>query len=787
MSFLDDLRGLFTRRGPTQFEEAPRVDAIGLPPELPTRAAVVNDYSALGTAGDYTAHTRPNTARVYLSESELHALAAEGMYWWLCHFYPMLATYRGVSLTDDTDEIAPLAQELEALDVLNTLASAAGRGQAYGDAYLWIVVEDGMKLSDPLDPKRVRRVEALTHVAARELTPVAWETDSSSKEWGRVKTWLYSPMRQGVSMAAVVIHTSRLLRFFGEDLGPEQEQTRGGQTWVGHTGVAMGQIWSDALMGMANVHRAAQHMAAEASVAVFKIADSNLKMGADTQSTFLQHMRLLSRMKSLINGVMLTPADEMQRLGSNATGFWDLYQIAVGHSSAVTRVPQSAIFGEAPGGLTTDNEAGWRMAEALAINFWNTRLRPGLAVIVACLYGARRSGARWKIAMNPIGALSPKEQAEIRKLHTEADSIAITDGVLTPEQVTRSRYGDTGWQDAIQPATPDEEEDPAAAAMAEAQREQQADADGDAWASKSFAVPTGAKANAAKVLRWRSEHGDEVRGMTGTGWRRARQLAESATITGQDLAEIAAWFARHGAQRQTREIAPGLEATPWKDAGYVAWLGWGGDTMRAYAAARVKARDDADWSGKALLSLRVPVSGVQALAELREQARAIVGGLEGYAPGDPAPTDGHVTLVYLGAIDPDALGDIEARARSVVEAMEPVELRVRRVGVLVGGPVAAGRVPVVAELEEYSVGRLAERLLRVLAHHVVAPQWPDFRAHVTLGFAPSMPTEGLSALASLVPPDAPWPSLGAAAVVYLSLSDQDVAALPLIGRRDGGT
>ena len=198
-----------------------------------------------------------------------------------------------------------------------------------------------------------------------------------------------------------------------------------------------------------------------------------------------------------------------------------------------------------------------------------------------------------------------------------------------------------------------------------------------------------------------------------------------------------------------------------------------------------RARDDADWTGKALLSLRVPALGVPGLAELREQARAIVGGLEGYAPGDPMPTEGHVTLVYLGAVAPDALADIEERARSVVESMQPIDLRVRRVGVLVGGPVAAGRVPVVAELEEYSVERLADRLLRVLAHHIVAPQWPDFRAHVTLGFAPSMPTDGLSALASLVPPDGEWLSLGTAAVVYLSMSDQDVAAIPMVGRPNG--
>jgi len=37
--------------------------------------------------------------------------------------------------------------------------------------------------------------------------------------------------------------------------------------------------------------------------------------------------------------------------------------------------------------------------------------------------------------------------------------------------------------------------------------------------------PKSAQSAAKKVLEWKEKHGDEVKGMTQTGWTRARQIA----------------------------------------------------------------------------------------------------------------------------------------------------------------------------------------------------------------------------------------------------------------------
>ena len=84
--------------------------------------------------------------------------------------------------------------------------------------------------------------------------------------------------------------------------------------------------------------------------------------------------------------------------------------------------------------------------------------------------------------------------------------------------------------------------------------------------------PQSATNNAKKVLAWKKKYGKEVKGMTAIGWARARQLASKTKLSYETIARMAA-FNRH---RKNAEINPKYKETPWKDRGYVAWLGWGG-------------------------------------------------------------------------------------------------------------------------------------------------------------------------------------------------------------------
>ena len=105
--------------------------------------------------------------------------------------------------------------------------------------------------------------------------------------------------------------------------------------------------------------------------------------------------------------------------------------------------------------------------------------------------------------------------------------------------------------------------------------------------------PKSASNNAKKVLKWKEKYGDEVKGMTSVGWKRARQLANRESLSKETVKRMAQ-FNRH---RQNAKIDPKYKDTPWKDNGYVAWLGWGGTSGVNWAIAKsesFKKGDDMD-------------------------------------------------------------------------------------------------------------------------------------------------------------------------------------------------
>ena len=99
--------------------------------------------------------------------------------------------------------------------------------------------------------------------------------------------------------------------------------------------------------------------------------------------------------------------------------------------------------------------------------------------------------------------------------------------------------------------------------------------------------PQSATNNAKKVIAWKKKYGSEVKGMTQVGWTRAGQLARREKLSRSTIARMAS-FKRH---EKNAAIDPKYKSTPWKDKGYVAWLGWGGASGVNWAINKLKSID----------------------------------------------------------------------------------------------------------------------------------------------------------------------------------------------------
>lgn len=142
-------------------------------------------------------------------------------------------------------------------------------------------------------------------------------------------------------------------------------------------------------------------------------------------------------------------------------------------------------------------------------------------------------------------------------------------------------------------------------------------------AEGSYDAPEAARNNARKVLAWRDKYGDAVKGMTQVGWTRANQLASGERLSRETVGRMAA-FARH---RKNAEVAPEYKGEPWRDAGHVAWLGWGGTTGVDWAAGIVGNVNEScgcESCSKPGSALREAIAEALASAETAPETRAIL-------------------------------------------------------------------------------------------------------------------------------------------------------------------
>lgn len=909
-----------------------RADVVGVNGAT-TGASIVNPLSGLGSVEDSGAQARPALDRNVLNADELVALMRGTLYRRICEVLPQDALAHGITITDDTNDPSPLAAELEDFGVLDQVCLAATWGRALGEAYLWPIVEDGGRpLSSPLDISAVTRVYALQAFDVRELIPHTWQSSLyGRRRLGLPETYQIQPNRMGANVHGIV-HHSRLLHFWGDDLPPSAIAVTPHYT----RGDAIGQTLWDALRDLSQTGSAGARLAQELSIAVFYLANLGDKDAGRGRDALRAAWTRIMRWKSVAHGVILGTSDKAERLPAHAAGFRELSEAQWDLLQAITGIPAARLRGMSPGGLSTDGDS-WQQAYYADVGSWRwRRLRSPLSTLIRLLYRHRgQAEPKWSMQFGEFYQLSALEKAQLRLSTAQGDQLAMDAGLVTREQVRRSRYGAGGFQLDLQAPTEEDQReldlapddtDPAAAeavladltgagdpaaltaeqvklvqdvlanvsagklkapaaeillaavlpqkqalALVAAQvgtidaDEGEADApdlsnqralaaamtahgvercehnavnrcricgierdralvlgadgqptrnaegkpvwavrwramgdpdptpdattraDADDFRRTRFKVPSGAKGNARKVLAWKDEHGADVQGMTDTGWARARQLASDDTVTGQDLIEMAAWFTRHGATKATRQVAAEFEGEPWRDAGWVSWLGWGGDTAKVWAEEAVdRSRTDADHTGKALLAMALSEAGRAAWRDLVTRVTTITGPLEGYeadAAGVQEPP--HVTLLYLGATNPADLPEIQTRAAKVVEGFGSVALRARKVGTFPAGPASEGRVPVVAELDAWELGDLNSQLLRALARFVSADQFDRFRAHVTLGFAPGLTPEQVAALAEMLGSAEPLP-MGSAAAVDLHHGGDVVARLPMLGKRTDG-
>jgi len=356
---------------------------------------------------------------------------------------------------DDDSDAQPFAAALDALGVRQALAAADRWALLYGGAAIVLDIDDGGSPQDPVNEAAVRRVRALRVVDRHELTALDYYRSGDRENGedvptalvGEPKLYHLSPVLMGgASAPPVVTHASRVIRYIGF---PVPNRVRA--LYDGWGMPALQRYWPK-LVSVAGAEQAMGHIMQEWRIAILRVKGlAELASSKGGSERLAMRLAAFNLSKSVASMGVIDKEEEFIQQAAPVTGLVDLYYAQCQALSAISGIPVTILYGEAPQGLATDNESGRRAWYDHVSARQVERYEPALRRICRLLQISTDGGVElpddttFKIEFAPLHQPTDAEQATARKTQAETDKIYWEMNVIEPEELRQSRFGGIGY------------------------------------------------------------------------------------------------------------------------------------------------------------------------------------------------------------------------------------------------------------------------------------------------------------------------------------------------------
>lgn len=320
--------------------------------------------------------------------------------------------------------------------------------RAVGGAAMMLGVDDGGRsIATPLDPARVRKIEWLKVLEPIELYPDSFYDDPTKPKFGEPELYRLTGITPGngsvvptkTAKSRHVIHESRLVVFPGIKVSNYQQ-----------TNNMVSQHWGDSiLIRLVEVLRdfnVAWHgagiLATDFSQSVISI-ENLMALVAKEPAKLIARMRAMEYGRSIARAVMIDAKEKYERHTTSLTGLPDLLEKLSRRLAAALDMPLSILMGAGESGIGKDGLSDVRHYYDGIAAIQRRRVEPILRrVIKLCMGTLRKRGApkTWNVKFRPLWQLTEGEIAESRLNMARADSLYLKGGVLTPDELRKSRF-----------------------------------------------------------------------------------------------------------------------------------------------------------------------------------------------------------------------------------------------------------------------------------------------------------------------------------------------------------
>ena len=417
-----------------------------------------NAILGIGGTKDPSAYTT-FSARARLTDDALEALYVED------HFaarvieaLPKHALRAGWDLTVPGDPQAAAAirsayaTREEELDVAAELAQGWCWGRLFGGALTWIGADDGLPSAMPLDEASIRSVRYLHTFDRRDVQIWRYYADPEHPKFRKPMTYMVRPLVQigpgGGSFdprvaGGIEIHESRCIVWGGVETTDRRRQLL--QGWDDSV---LERCW-DALRQLAEDYAAKSMLLGRISQAVYKIKGLYDLIAGKKEEILRRRMGLMELSRSRARAIVLDTDEGYEQHTQSLSGVPETIQASTLRLASAVPMPVTILMGQSPAGMDATGDGDLETWDATTDADRQGYLRPRherLARVILLAHDGPTAGKEpdaWAIAYRPLREPTRKEAAEIGKLETEADAIAIDRGIYSADHAAQ-RYAPGG-------------------------------------------------------------------------------------------------------------------------------------------------------------------------------------------------------------------------------------------------------------------------------------------------------------------------------------------------------
>ena len=341
---------------------------------------------------------------------------------------------------DDDNLNKLMTEHIEGLDMQARIQKAWSFSRLYRGAAIFLSVDDGLPLEEPLNVDRLVRLKSLTVLNSFELQAQNIIRDINDKHFGLPESYIISP-RSGAA-SELNVHHSRIIRFEG--------------TKISQTAFITNDYWGDSILtrlfnvlrNFNSAHDSIASIVQDFNVGILKLQNLSSLIEADEDDAIVARLRIMNLSKSIL-GTILLDADS-ETFENKTVPMANLDKV-IGKINerlvSATNMPHNKILGMGPktslSGGGESEEKDWLTNIA---NLQNLIIKKPIGQILDLIQLSKQGPTRGKIhpdfswKFRPLWQPSQKETVETKKLQSETDKIYWEIGALTGSQIAKDAF-----------------------------------------------------------------------------------------------------------------------------------------------------------------------------------------------------------------------------------------------------------------------------------------------------------------------------------------------------------